>query len=103
MRGQGDPNEEGGAYQRALSVLYALCYTLKMSKLGDRRIDAIVTQSGCMGYCNAEPTVEITLPGQEPVVFGDVTPERASELITKYVLHGELVDGIIPHRHNTQF
>ena len=74
-----------------------------ISELGDRRIDAIVTQSGCMGDCNAEPTVEITLPGQEPVVFGDVTPERASELITKYVLHGELVDGIIPHRHNTQF
>ena len=39
VRGQGDPNEEGGAYQRALSVLYALCYTLKMSKLGDHRIE----------------------------------------------------------------
>ena len=73
-----------------------------ISELGDRRIDAIVTQSGCMGYCNAEPTVEITLPGQEPVVFGDVTPERASELITKYVLHGELVDGLMPHPHTTQ-
>ena len=39
VRGQGDPNEEGGAYQRALSALYALCYTLKMSKLGDHRIE----------------------------------------------------------------
>lgn len=74
-----------------------------ISELGTRKIDAVVTQSGCMGYCNAEPTVEITLPGHEPVVFGDVTPQRVTELIEKYVLRGELVDGIVPHRHNTQF
>ena len=32
--GAGDPNEAGGAYGRALDVLYTLCYTIKMSKLG---------------------------------------------------------------------
>lgn len=73
-----------------------------VTSLAGRRIDAVVTQSGCMGYCNAEPTVEITLPGGEPVVFGDVTPERADELIDKYILNGELIDGIIPARHNTR-
>lgn len=31
MRGKGDPNEEGGAYQKAISILYAVAYTLKMS------------------------------------------------------------------------
>ena len=31
VRGQGDPNEEGGAYQAAIGVLYAVAYTLKMS------------------------------------------------------------------------
>lgn len=31
VRGEGDPNEEGGTYQRAISVLYAVAYTLKMS------------------------------------------------------------------------
>ena len=34
VRGQGDPNEEGGAYQHALELLYAVAYTIKMSKLG---------------------------------------------------------------------
>ena len=38
VSGQGDPNEEGGAYQQAVSVLYALAYTLKMSYKGTRRI-----------------------------------------------------------------
>ena len=39
VRGQGDPNEPGGAYSRALEVLYAVAYTIRMSKLGDHRIE----------------------------------------------------------------
>ena len=39
VRGQGDPNAPDGAYQRAIAVLYAVAYTIKMSKKGDRRID----------------------------------------------------------------
>lgn len=39
VRGEGDPNEEGGTYQAAISVLYAVAYTIKMSKKGDHRID----------------------------------------------------------------
>lgn len=38
VRGEGDPNEEGGAYQSAIAVLYAVAYTLKMSYLTDHRI-----------------------------------------------------------------
>ena len=39
VRGKGDPNEEGGAYQQAISVLYAVAYTLKMSYKTDYRIE----------------------------------------------------------------
>lgn len=39
IRGSGDPNEEGGAYQKAIGVLYGLAYTIKMSKKGDHRIE----------------------------------------------------------------
>ena len=39
VRGQGDPNEEGGAYQAAVGVLYAVAYTLKMSYKTDHRIE----------------------------------------------------------------
>lgn len=38
VRGMGDPNEEGGAYQQAISVLYAVAYTLKMSYKADYKI-----------------------------------------------------------------
>ena len=38
VRGKGDPNDEGGAYQQAISVLYAVAYTLKMSYKTDYKI-----------------------------------------------------------------
>lgn len=38
LQGTGDPNEEGGAYQQAISVLYAISYTIKMSYKSDHRI-----------------------------------------------------------------
>lgn len=39
VRGKGNPNEEGGAYKRSINLLYGIAYTIKMSKLGDHRID----------------------------------------------------------------
>lgn len=38
VRGQGDPNKENGEYQRAIGVLYAVAYTLKMSYKTDHKI-----------------------------------------------------------------
>ena len=39
IRGKGNPNEEGGEYQRAIGVLYAVAYTLKMSYKTDYKIE----------------------------------------------------------------
>jgi NADP-reducing hydrogenase subunit HndB len=65
-------------------------------ELEKRGIGAQITQTGCMGYCFAEPTIEVTLPGHEPLVFGFVDKRKADEIIEKYIKNGELVDGIIP-------
>jgi NADP-reducing hydrogenase subunit HndB len=65
-------------------------------ELEKRNIEAIVTQTGCMGYCYAEPTLEVSLPGKEPVIFGYVDEKKANEIIEKYIKGGELVEGIIP-------
>jgi NADP-reducing hydrogenase subunit HndB len=67
-----------------------------VDELEKRNIDAEVTQTGCMGYCYAEPTIEVTIPGKEPVVFGYVDTKKADEIIEKYIKGGMLVDGIIP-------
>ena len=39
VRGTGDPNAEGGAYQAAMGLLYGVAFTIKMSKLGSRAIE----------------------------------------------------------------
>ncbi len=39
VRGGGDPNVEGGEYKESISLLYAIAYTIKMSKKGDHQID----------------------------------------------------------------
>lgn len=69
---------------------------LLVDTLDRRAIEAVVTQTGCMGYCYAEPTVEVTLPGNDPVVFGKVDAQRAVDIVEKYIKNGELLEGIIP-------
>lgn len=39
VRGKGDPNDDNGEYKAAMQVLYGVAYTIKMSKMGDHRID----------------------------------------------------------------
>jgi len=72
-----------------------------ITELEKRNIHGYVIKTGDMGYCFAEPTVEITLPGKEPVVFGNVDKFKADEIIEKYIKNGELVDGVIPANYQT--
>lgn len=61
VRGQGDPNEEGGSYVGAVEMLYGIAYTLKMSYKGDHKIEGFYEyvvppleglwwQKGVMGF-----------------------------------------------------
>jgi NADP-reducing hydrogenase subunit HndB len=72
-----------------------------MEELKRRQVPAIVSQTGCMSYCYAEPTVEVTIPGREPVIFGYVNSAKAQEIIDVYIVRGEMVDGIIPDSYKT--
>ena len=70
-------------------------------ELEKRNIDAIVTQTGDMGYSYAEPTIEVTLSGQQPVVIGWVDVEKADEVIEQYIRKNETIEGIIPANYQT--
>ncbi len=39
VRGQGDPNVEGGEYKASIGLLYGIAFTIKMSKKGSHQID----------------------------------------------------------------
>jgi NADP-reducing hydrogenase subunit HndB len=72
-----------------------------LRKVEEDSLPVVVTQGGCMGYCYAEPTIEVAVPGKDPVVFSHVDSARALEIVDKYIVKGELIDGIIPVNYQT--
>jgi len=70
-------------------------------ELDAQSINAIVTQTGCIGQCDAEPVVEITLPGKAPVAFGHVDLAKAKLLVERYIKNGELIEGVLPTNDHT--
>ncbi|MCX6272327.1 MAG: NADH-quinone oxidoreductase subunit NuoF [Bacteroidetes bacterium] len=70
-------------------------------ELEKRNIEAEVVPTGCMGFCYAEPTVEIHRRGFEPIIFGYVDEKKADDIIEKFIKKGELVDGVIPINYST--
>ena len=72
-----------------------------VQELDKRNIPAVITQTGCMGYCFAEPTIEVTIPGKDPIVYGKVDLKKADEVIEKHIKNGELLEGIIPANYHS--
>jgi NADP-reducing hydrogenase subunit HndB len=57
------------------------------------KIDNIkIIKVGCMGYCHSEPTIQLSVPGEEPTLYGKVDAEVARDIIEQHVLGGKLVD-----------
>lgn len=55
-----------------------------------------LVQVGCMGYCHDEPIVQVNVPGQSPILYGNVDKKKAKEIIEKHIEKGELLqDSII--------
>jgi len=44
--------------------------------------DIIVGRTGCIGYCQAEPIVEVYLPGKSRILYHEMTPKKARELVS---------------------
>ncbi len=53
--------------------------------------DVMITQSGCKGLCDREPTLDVIRHGEPPVTYGDVTPEVARRILAEHVIGGTVV------------
>lgn len=53
--------------------------------------DVYLSQKGCAGRCNLEPTVEVVEEGKIPVKYGRVTPERARDIVEKHLKKGQVI------------
>jgi len=51
-----------------------------------------IKQTGCMGLCYAEPTVEIHMPGMPDTIYGNVDAATAKEIVQSHIANKKLVD-----------
>jgi len=57
--------------------------------------NVLVRQTGCMGLCHSEPTVEVVAPGMPAVIYGNVNAAVARDIVEKHIVGHELIEGKI--------
>ena len=53
--------------------------------------DTKITQTGCMGLCFSEPTVEVDVPGMPRVIYGNVDGSVARRIVNEHIIGKSLV------------
>lgn len=71
-----------------------------LKALDDKKLvnDVLVRQTGCMGLCHSEPTVEVLVPGMPTVIYGKVNGEIAKEIVEQHLIGKKLLDNLIIDR-----
>ena len=57
--------------------------------------NAIIRQTGCMGHCENEPTVEIILPDMPKVVYGNVKEDTVAKIVEEHIINKKPVESFI--------
>ena len=71
-------------------------FTALIDALNDKNLtNVLVRQTGCMGLCHSEPTVEVVVPGMPTVIYGNVDAATAKEIVEKHILGKQLIEGKI--------
>jgi NADH-quinone oxidoreductase subunit F len=71
-----------GAAAGAMNVLHAI-----EAEMARQNVEATIMRVGCMGLCFAEPMIGIVKPGRPQIIYGDLTPELAVQLINDYLVN----------------
>jgi NADP-reducing hydrogenase subunit HndB len=58
----------------------------------------VIRQTGCMGLCHVEPTVEVIVPGMPATIYGKVDAAVAADIVRKHLVDRKLVNGYIYDR-----
>jgi NADP-reducing hydrogenase subunit HndB len=75
----------------ARETMKAILDVIEEENLGD----VVVTQTGCIGLCEWEPLVEVSVGGSPKVTYGKVSPKRAREIMKKHVMGGKPVSELV--------
>ena len=58
----------------------------------------IIRQTGCMGLCANEPTVEVIVPEMPAVIYGNVDEKAVEKIVEDHIINKKLVDNLILDR-----
>lgn len=58
--------------------------------------NVLVTQAGCIGLCDREPLISVE-KGTERVIYGDLTPEKARQIVASHLVNGQIIGEWVIH------
>ena len=71
-------------------------YAALVDTLSEKGVTSVlVRQTGCMGLCHSEPTVEVVVPGMPTVIYGHVDAATAKDIVEKHIVGRGLIEGKI--------
>lgn len=53
-------------------------------------LDAVVSRTGCIGFCSREPLLDLVIPNGPRISYGNMTPEKTRELLVGYARNKDL-------------
>jgi NADP-reducing hydrogenase subunit HndB len=71
----------------ARETMKAILETIEQDKLSG----IVVTQTGCIGKCEYEPIVEVTVGDAPQAIYGKVTPDKARRILQEHAVKGNAV------------
>ena len=73
-----------------------------LAEVEKRDLDVRVTQTGCIGMCEKEPLIDVKLPGEDRITYGNLTESDVKKIITEHVVNGNIVKDLVIARHEDQ-
>jgi len=58
-------------------------YDALQAEAAARGLEIMLVATGCLGYCQQEPLVDVRVPGRGRVLYARVTPDHARDLISR--------------------
>lgn len=80
-----------GISSGARETLNAFVDEITREKLDNIRVIPV----GCIGYCHSEPTVQVNVPGKDPVLYGNVKKDKVHRIVEKHLKAGEPVAELV--------
>lgn len=67
-----------------------------------QKTDVNITETGCIGLCVKEPIIEVEIPGSERVIYGNVTPSRARQIVASHIINHKPVSELAINIKDTE-